>query len=55
MVQQAERYDDIETVVAKRKVLAASVMQDGSECLSLFAEFVNRLHSLNLQFGASLS
>ena len=55
MVQQAERHDDIETAVMEREMLAASVMQDGSERLSLFAEFVNRLYSLNLKLRALLS
>jgi hypothetical protein len=55
MVQQAERHYDIKTAVMEGEMLAASVMQDGSERLSLFAEFVNRLYPLNLKFGASLS
>jgi hypothetical protein len=55
MVKQAERHDDIETTVMEREMLAASVTQDGSERLSLFAEFVNGLYPLNLKFGASLS
>ena len=34
MMQDAERHDDIETAVMEREVVAASIVQDGSECPS---------------------
>ena len=54
MMQDAERHDDIETAVMEREVVAASIVQDGSECPSVFAEFVKRLYALNPKFRASL-
>ena len=53
-MQHAERHDDIETAVIEREVLAASVVQDGPERLSVFAEFADRLYALNPKFRASL-
>jgi hypothetical protein len=54
VVHQAERHDDIEAAVIEGQGLAAGVVKNGPQLLSLLAELTNRLYTFNLKVRPSL-